>query len=99
MAESPWSILGRQVKQEVHHAGVHGQSLPPPRSPVSAAELKPDAESLGGIFPAGQQLVFLLCSFYRVVALLPFSQSLVHISCTVLPRRDFNPFLFVSNLH
>ena len=99
MVEGPWSVLGSQVRQEVHHAGVHGQSLPPPRPPVSAAELQPDAERFGGIFPAAEQPDGRLGHDQRDVALQPISQALAQVSRTVLPRREIDPYLAVSDLH
>ena len=86
------------MRQEVHHAGVYGQSLPPPRPPVSAAELQSNAERFGGIFPAAQQPNGRLGHDQRDVVLQPISQALAQIRRTVLPRREINPYLTVSDL-
>ena len=99
MVESPWSILGSQVRQEVHHTGVHGQPLPPPRLPVSGAELQPNAEWLGGVFSGAEQPDGRFGHDQRDVALQPISQTLAQVRRTVLPRREINPYLTVSNLN
>jgi hypothetical protein len=77
---------------------VYGQTLPPPRSPVSGAELQPNAEWLGGIFSAAQQPDGRLGHDQRDVSLQPISQALAQVRRTVLPRREINPYLTVSNL-
>src|ERR671911_2598109 len=99
MVECPWSILGESGEAKVHHAGVHCQSLPPSRSPVSAAELQPRAKRFGGIFPAAQQPDDRLGHDQRNVALQPISQALAQVSRTVLPRREIHPYFVVSNLN
>src|SRR5918993_3356382 len=99
MVESPWPVLGSQVRQKVHHAGVHGQSLPPSRSAVSAAKLQPNAKRFGGIFPAAQQPDGRLGHDQRDVALQPIPQALAQVRRTVLSRREINPYLVVSDLH
>jgi len=55
VVEGARAVLGSQVRQEVDHAGVHGQALAPPRPPIACAEVQPGAERFVGIFPVAQQ--------------------------------------------
>jgi hypothetical protein len=99
VVEGARAVLRREVRQEVNHAGVHGQPLTPSRSPVANTEVEPGAERLGGVFTFAKQADGRLGQNQRDVSLQPILEALTPVGQRVFPWSEIHPHLAVTDLH
>jgi hypothetical protein len=99
VVEGARAVLSSEVRQEVHHAGVHSQPLTPSRSPVADTEVEPGAERLGGIFTIAKQADSRLGQNQREVSLQPILKTPSPVCYRVFPWSEVYPYRTVSDLY
>lgn len=98
MIQGPGAVVGREVREQVHHAGLDGQSRPPPRLPVTGPEIEPDAERLGGFLSRIEEGDHGLGDDERQTVLQPLPQTLALVRPQVPARGHIQPNLAAPNL-
>ena len=91
-------VPGVELGQQVHHAGVDGQALPPAGLPVARPEVEARAERPGRGLTAFEEPDDRLGQDQGDVALEAVPQPPLPVGRRVFPRRRVHPHLAVANL-
>src|SRR5262249_24389538 len=88
-----------EVREQIHHAGVYGETLSPPSLPVMHSELETDSEGLGRIHASLEQRDHALGDDQRDVALEPISQPLALMGERIYTRLQVYPHFVAADLN